>query len=115
MKISDVKGNDMNKLLNLYNQEKDNLFGEVSLEEFCERFIRKCEDCGELIVVYDDWCQLNVGYIRNGKEIRVCDDCYYYSEMYEEERIKNSDDDSDAIDRAYYRYLDMVMDGIVYE
>ena len=88
MKISDVKGNDMNKLLNLYNQEKDNLFGEVSLEEFCERFVRKCEDCGELIVVDDDWCQLNVGYIRNGKEV---------------------------IDRGYYRYLDMVMDGIVYE
>lgn len=115
MKINDFKGKELDKLVNLYIEERKNLFKLVSLEEFCERFVRKCEDCGELIVVDDDWCQLNVGYIRNGKEVRVCDDCYYYSEIYEEECLKNSDDDSDAIDRSYYRYLDMVMDGIIYE
>lgn len=76
MNINELNKEELQKVTELYIKERDTMAWLCSLEEFCESFIRKCESCGELILVDDYYCELPIAKNYRGNEYHCCETCY---------------------------------------
>lgn len=53
MQIRDLKKNDMNRVIELYDIHKNEFDETPTIEEFAEEFCHKCNTCGRIICVLD--------------------------------------------------------------
>lgn len=74
MKIKDLNKKELQKVTSMYVEERDMLYGKWSLEEFCECFIRRCDNCGELVKIEDEE-ELKSFISWRGEHLHVCHEC----------------------------------------
>ena len=75
MTIKTLSKRDLETVIKLYIEERDSFCELVSLEEFVEEYVKKCEHCGEFFVT-------DMNYT-------VCEDCEY---LIEKENEREEDD-----------------------
>lgn len=90
MKIKDLNKEELQEVTKIYIKERHTAPWLCSLEEFCESFVRKCECCGELVVVDDGDKELPVYTNFKGEKCHMCENCipeeeYTYEPDYYDE------------------------------
>ena len=102
MNIEKLSKNELQEVINLYIEERPNFLWFCSFEEFCRDWVRKCENCGEYVVLDDTKKDLQKFKNFKGQEYSVCDKCF--EESQEQEDCFDEDDPL-----SYDKYYEMGM------
>ena len=75
MDIKKLNKKDLQEIMNLYIKERPNFYWSCSFEEFCRDWVRKCECCGEFVVLDGDEDDLHSYKNFKGEEYKICKEC----------------------------------------
>ena len=75
---------ELDEVVKLYVKERSTFTELISVEEYCEKYLRQCEHCGKIVSVDEPEDDLKIGTNFKGEEVRSCDECYKYSNEREE-------------------------------
>jgi Ca2+-binding EF-hand superfamily protein len=75
IKFNELTKEEIQEVTDMYIEIRDNLYGMISLEEFVEQLVRRCECCKELVLVDDYFSELEKRTMWNGKELYCCEKC----------------------------------------
>lgn len=75
---------ELDEVVKLYVKERHTFAELISVEEYCEKYLRQCEHCGKIVSVDEPEDDLKIGTNFKGEEVRSCDECYKYSNEGEE-------------------------------
>ena len=76
MKIRELNKKELQEVVELYEETRNSFSWLITLEEFVRDYVRRCENCGQFIVLDDDNDELVEDVTWKGEHIRVCQDCY---------------------------------------
>lgn len=74
---------ELDEVVKLYIKERHTFSELISVEEYCEKYIRKCENCGKILSVDEPEDDLCIGTNYKGEKVKCCEECYKYSNEYE--------------------------------
>lgn len=73
MKLNELNKSELQEVTKIYIEERDICPWLCTLEEFAERFVRKCECCEEFVLVEDYDLPIVTNF--RGEKYHVCDEC----------------------------------------
>lgn len=100
MEMKDLNAYDMKKLVELYVKERKYFIWMITLEEFYEHYVRRCECCHELTVLEERDVELETRKMWDGKVLSCCSECCEVVDECEEE------DSDDCYDEDVHLYID---------
>lgn len=106
MKINDLNKEELQEIISLYIDTKDDFTWMCSLEEFCEDFVRKCECCGKFVVVENGGDELPTLVNWKGDKYKACSNCIEESQ----EEYCNEDG---VPDEDYDKYVDYKLEEAI--
>lgn len=107
IKMKELRGKDLEKVVELYIQERDNFCWAITLEEFVKHYLRQCDCCGEYVVLEERDVELEERKNWNGEILSCCEQC-----CQEIDSDTECEDEFDGYDE-YCEYHNM--GGNVYE
>jgi hypothetical protein len=90
MKTNELTRMELEEVTQHYMDDRPYLYGLISLEEYADRFVRKCESCGRLVFDLDE-NELPIGTNWKGQKYSVCNECFTQSEEYLEQQEKEEE------------------------
>lgn len=78
IKMNELNEKELQEVVELWIETRDSFCWLITLEEFANDYVRRCENCGEFIVLGDADDELIEDTIWKGEHIHVCQDCYNY-------------------------------------
>lgn len=84
MKKNELSKQELEELLEMQKEEVKINPWTKDFDEFL-KLVRKCENCGEFVIVDDEFDALPVGVTWDGKELHCCDECIKDDEECEDE------------------------------
>lgn len=91
MKLNEIKINEVDKILEMYNEFRKKVKIN-SVKEYCENYLTRCACCGE--IVYDS-------DMKEFDGVMYCEECY---DVVSEEKVAYDIDPYDV-------YMDMLLEG----
>ena len=76
VKMNELNKKELHKVVDLWIQTRDSFSWLITLEEFVKDYVRRCENCGQFIVLDDADDELIDDITWKGEHILVCQDCY---------------------------------------
>lgn len=76
IKMNELNKKELQEVVELYEETRNSFSWLITLEEFVRDYVRRCENCGQFIVLDDDNDELIEDVTWKGKHIRVCQECY---------------------------------------
>lgn len=76
IKMNELNKKELQEVVELYEETRNSFSWLITLEEFVRDYVRRCENCGQFIVLDDDNDELVEDVTWKGEHIRVCQDCY---------------------------------------
>lgn len=76
MKINELNERELQEVVKLWIETRDSFCWLITLEEFVTDYIRRCENCGEFVVLDDIDEELIKDTTWRGNIISVCQNCY---------------------------------------
>ena len=74
--MNELNKKELQEVVELYEETRNSFTWLITLEEFVKDYVRRCENCGQFIVLDDDNDELVEDVTWKGEHIRVCQDCY---------------------------------------
>jgi len=78
IKINELNEKELQEVVELWITTRDSFCWLIILEEFVKDYVRRCENCGQFIVLTDSDDELIEDTTWKGEHIRVCQDCHNY-------------------------------------
>lgn len=78
IKMNELNEKELQEVVELWIETRDSFCWLITLEEFVNDYVRRCENCGEFIVLGDADDELIEDTTWKGETIYVCHDCYNY-------------------------------------
>lgn len=76
IKMNELNEKELQKVVELWIETRDGFCWLITLEEFIRDYVRRCENCGQFIVLDDADDELIEDTTWKGEHIRVCQDCH---------------------------------------
>lgn len=92
MRYDKLNSKELKIAMDFYIKERDSIIDLISFEEYCDKYLRQCENCGKILSVDEPEDDLMIGTNYRGEKIKSCPECYKYSNEYEEMRHTLMDD-----------------------
>lgn len=82
---------ELDEVVKLYIKERDSFAELISIEEYCEKYLRQCECCGKIVSVDEPEDDIYEGVNTvTGKHFKCCEECY--KDLDEDEKVSEVDD-----------------------
>ena len=78
IKMNELNEKELQEVVELWITTRDSFCWLIILEEFVKDYVRRCENCGQFIVLTDSDDELIEDTTWKGEHIRVCQDCHNY-------------------------------------
>lgn len=78
IKMNELNEKELQEVVELWIETRDSFCWLITLEEFVNDYVRRCENCGQFIVLADPDDELIEDTTWKGEHIRVCQDCHNY-------------------------------------
>lgn len=75
VKFYELNKEEKQEVIKMYIAEQNNLYDITTIEEFTEGLVRRCESCGELVVVEEFFDELPVYENYRGESYKCCKEC----------------------------------------
>lgn len=75
MRFEDLQKNEIEKVVNIYLCERNTIVGIISIEDFVKKYLRRCENCNDLVCVYEVDDDLNSVVNYRGEFYKICEKC----------------------------------------
>ena len=75
-KMNELNKKELQEVVDLWIETRNSFSWLITLEEFVRDYVRRCENCGQFIVLDDDNDELIEDVTWKGEHIRVCQECY---------------------------------------
>ena len=85
MRYGKLSSDELQQVIDLYIKERNSIVDLISLEEYCEKYLRQCGDCHKILSVNEPEDDLRMVRDAKGVLFRCCDECYKESDEYREE------------------------------
>lgn len=76
IKMNELNEKELQEVVELWIETRDSFSWLITLEEFVKDYIRRCENCGQFIVLGDVDDELIEDTTWKGETIYVCQDCH---------------------------------------
>lgn len=76
IKMNELNEKELQEVVELWIETRDSFSWLITLEEFMKDYVRRCENCGQFIVLDDADDELIEDVTWKGEHIRVCQDCH---------------------------------------
>ena len=76
IKMNELNKKELQEVVDLWIETRNSFSWLITLEEFVRDYVRRCENCGQFIVLDDDNDELIEDVTWKGEHIRVCQECY---------------------------------------
>lgn len=76
IKMNELNEKELQEVVELWIETRDSFSWLITLEEFMKYYVRRCENCGQFIVLDDADDELIEDTTWKGETIHVCQDCY---------------------------------------
>lgn len=76
VKMNELNEKELQEVVKLWIETRDSFSWLITLEEFVKDYVRRCENCGQFIVLDDANDELVEDTTWKGETIYVCQDCY---------------------------------------
>lgn len=76
VKMNELNEKELQEVVDLWIETRDSFSWLITLEEFVRDYVRRCENCGQFIVLDDVDDELIDDITWKGEQISVCQDCY---------------------------------------
>lgn len=76
IKMNELNEKELREVVELWIETRDSFCWLITLEEFVKDYVRRCENCGQFIVLCDVDDELIEDVTWKGEHIRVCQDCH---------------------------------------
>lgn len=78
IKMNELNEKELQEVVELYEETRNSFTWLITLEEFVRDYVRRCENCGQFIVLANPDDELIEDTTWKGETIYVCHDCYNY-------------------------------------
>lgn len=76
VEMNELNKKELHEIVDLWIATRDSFSWLITLEEFMKDYVRRCENCGQFIVLDDADDELIEDTTWKGETIHVCQDCY---------------------------------------
>ena len=76
IKMNELNKKELQEVVELYEETRNSFSWLITLEEFVRDYVRRCDNCGQFIVLDDTDDELIEDTTWKGEHICVCRDCY---------------------------------------